>query len=188
MTFVKSATAVVISGLLIGGPVSAWAARSLSNMAAPDQGPELIDQLASAKQLDWRYALDPNVAPVTEIDFLDQMNKADRVISLITHGFEVPQQETVEALWVPPASITSEERRRLIQQLQEARREDDHNEQKMLNDSAWITSDGGGAPIDTVTFDQQKLLVDSVVQDLVIGEIVHWPTIKEALYVPPSSH
>ena len=188
MRLVKSATAVVMSGLLMGGSVSAWAAKSASNTAGPSQGLGLIDQLASAKQADWQYALDPNVAPVTESDFLDQMNKADRVIKLIAHGVEVPRQEIAEALWVPPTSITSEERERLIRQLQQAGREDDHNEQEMLNDSAWVTSDGGGAPLHTVTFDQQKLLVDSVVQNLEIGEAVHWPTIKEALYVPPSSH
>jgi hypothetical protein len=53
----------------------------------------------------------------------------------------------------------------------------------MLNDSAWTDS---AAPVDTVTFDQQKELVDSVIKDLEIGEGLHWSTIKEALYVPPS--
>jgi hypothetical protein len=30
-----------------------------------------------------------------------------------------------------------------------------------------------------------KELVDSIIKDLVIGEGVHWATIKEALCVPP---
>jgi hypothetical protein len=35
---------------------------------------------------------------VGEIDFLDQMNHADRVIKELTHGFEVPRQEIADAL------------------------------------------------------------------------------------------
>jgi hypothetical protein len=110
------------------------------------------------------------------------MNSAERVIKELAHDFEVPRQQIADALWVPPKSITSEERERLIRQLQEAKRADDHNEQEMLNDSAWTDL---AAPVDTATFDLQKELVDSVVEDLEIGEGVHWSTIKDALYVPP---
>jgi len=151
---------------------------------SPEQRSERIERLQTAKKLDWQCAVDANVTPVTEEDFWDQMNKADMVIKELTHGFEVPQQEIADALWVLPKSITSGERDRLIRQLQAARRADDHNEQEMLNESAWTDS---AAPVDTVTFDQQKELVDSVIKDLEIGEGVHWSTIKEAaLYVPPS--
>jgi hypothetical protein len=188
MNIFRKAAVVVTSGLLMSGmSVPTWAAMPAGDMATPC-GSQLIDRLASTEQLDWRYATDPTVAPVTRSDFLDQMNKADEVLKLATQGFKVPERELADALLVPPKSITSEESTRLVHELQEARREDDHNEQTMLNGSAWNGSDGGGAPVDTVTFDQQKELVDSVVKDLETGKAVHWSTIKEALYVPPSPY
>jgi hypothetical protein len=146
---------------------------------------DLIERLEVAKRTDWNDALDPKVGPGNEDDFLDQMNKADRVIKELSHGFDVPQRKITDALWVPPKSITTRERDRLIRQLQEARQEDDHNEQRMLNLSAWTDS---VAPVDTIKFDEQKRLVDRVVKDLEIGEYVHWSTIKEALYVPTSPY
>ena len=141
----------------------------------------LVEELESAKQQDWSNALDPHVAPSEEEDFLDQMNKADRAIKELTHGFEVPQSEIDEALVMPPKSLSPNERKQLIQQLQDAVQQDDRNEQAMLNDLAWSDS---VAPTDTFTFDQQKALVESVIKDLEIGEDVHWSTIKEALVVP----
>jgi hypothetical protein len=150
---------------------------------SPQEKSDLIERLEVAKRTDWNDALDSNVGPTAEADFLDQMNKADRVIKELSHGFDVPQTQSADALWVPPKSITSRERDRLIRELEEARREDDHNEQRMLNLSAWTDS---VAPVDTVKFDEQKQLVDRVVKDLEIGEGVHWSTIKEALYVPTS--
>ena len=71
--------------------------------------------------------------------------------------------------------------------LQSAKLVDDHNEQAMFKYSEWSMSDGGGAPIDTVTFDDQMQLVDSVIKDLEIGEVVPWSTIREALSVPPAA-
>jgi hypothetical protein len=150
---------------------------------SPQEKSDLIERLEVAKRTDWNDALDSHVAPTAEADFLDQMNKADRVIKELSHGFDVPQTQSADALWVPPKSITSKERDRLIRELEEARREDDHNEQRMLNLSAWTDS---VAPVDTIKFDEQKQLVDRVVKDLEIGEGVHWSTIKEALYVPTS--
>jgi hypothetical protein len=77
---------------------------------------QLIHGLETAKGLDWANALDPNVAPVTQEDFLDQMNKADRAIKELTHGFEVPQSEIEDVLWSPPKSISLELRFQLIRQ------------------------------------------------------------------------
>ncbi len=145
----------------------------------------LVEELQSAKQQDWSNALDPHVAPSEEEDFLDQMNKADRAIKELTHGFEVPQSDIAEALVIPPKYLSSNKRKQLIQQLQEAVQQDDRNEQAMLNDLAWSSSVG---PIDTFTFDQQKALAESVIKDLEIGEDVHWSTIKEALVVPQSPY
>ena len=184
MTIVKSAAAVLMSGWLIGAPVAAGAATPTNNIAEHYQGSQLLDQLASAKQLDWQYALDLSVAAVTRSDCLDQMNKAARVIKLIAYGFEVPKQEIADALWTPPKAISLEARDQLIQQLQEAKQEDDHKEQEMFKDSEWSAGDGGGAPAETAAFDQQVQLVDSVIKDLEIGEGVHWSAINEALYVP----
>jgi hypothetical protein len=185
MTIIKSAAVALMSGVLIGAP--AWAAMPTNNLSATHQESQLLDQLASAKQLDWQYALDSSIAPVTRSDCLEQMNKASRVIELISYGFEVPRQELAEALWTPPKAISPEARDQLIRQLQEAKQEDDHNEQEMFKYSEWSAGDGGGAPADTATFDQQMGLVDSVLKDLEIGEGVHWSAINEALYVPSAS-
>ena len=145
----------------------------------------LVEELESAKRQDWTSALDPHVAPSEEEDFLDQMNKADRAIKELTHGFEVPQSEIAEALVIPPKSLSSNKRTQLIQQLQDAVQQDDRNEQAMLNDLSWSNS---VAPADTIKFDQQKALAESVIKDLKIGEDVHWSTIKEALVVPQSPY
>jgi hypothetical protein len=145
----------------------------------------LVEELESAKQQDWNSALDPDVAPSEEGDFLDQMNKADRAIKELTHGFQVPQAEIDEALVIPPKSLSSKKRLQLIRQLSDAVQQDDRNEQAMLNDLAWSDS---VAPADTIRFDQQKALAESVIKDLEIGEDVHWSTIREALVVPQSPY
>ena len=152
---------------------------------SPRQKSELIERLEEAKRTDWNDALDPNIAPATEEDFLSQMNKADRAIRELRHGFEVPEKELKDALWVPPKFISQLQRSQLIAQLETARRQDDHNEQEMLNDLAWSDS---GLPAQTTQFDEQKQLVDNVVKDLEVGESVHWSTIKEALTVPPTPY
>jgi hypothetical protein len=144
---------------------------------------DLIERLEVAKREDWNGAMDPKVSPVTETDFLSQMNKADRAIKELTHGFDVPPEEISDALWIPPKSITANENARLIQELRVAEQQDDHNEQRMLNMAAWSDN---VAPVDTIQFDQQKELADGVIKDLEIGEGVSWSTIKQALYVPPS--
>jgi hypothetical protein len=145
----------------------------------------LVEELQDAKRIDWTSALDPHVRPSEEEDFLDQMNKADRAIKELTHGFEVPQSEIDDALVVPPKSLSESQRTRLIRQLQDAVEQDDRNEQAMLNDLAWSDS---AAPADTFKFDQQKELANGVIKDLEIGEDVHWSTIKEALVVPQSPY
>jgi hypothetical protein len=144
-----------------------------------------VEELQDAKRLDWTSALDPHVRPSEEEDFLDQMNKADRAIKELTHGFEVPQSEIDDALVVPPKSLSESQRTRLIRQLQDAVEQDDRNEQEMLNDLAWSDS---AAPADTFKFDQQKELANGVIKDLEIGEDVHWSTIKEALVIPQNPY
>jgi hypothetical protein len=155
-----------------------------SQAPVPIQNKEsLVEELEAAKRQDWSSALDPRVAPSEEEDFLDQMNKADRAIKELTHGFDVPQSEIDEALVIPPKSLPAFQRLQLIRQLQDAITQDDRNEQAMLNDLAW-----SDAPADTAQFDQQTDLANSVIKDLEIGEDVHWSTIKEALVVPQSPH
>jgi hypothetical protein len=145
----------------------------------------MLAELRAAKRQDWASALDPHVAPSEEEDFLDQMNKADRAIKELTHGFEAPQSEIDEALVIPPKSLPATRRMQLIRQLQDAVRQDDRNEQAMLNDLAWSDS---VAPADTFKFDQQKDFASSVIKDLEIGEDVHWSTINQALVVPQSPY
>lgn len=152
---------------------------------SPQLRSDLIQQLEGARNSDWDAALDPAVSPVRQQTFLNQMNRADRVIKELTHGFTASRSEINDALWVPPKHITAEERADLIEQLERARRQDDQNEQRMLNDQAWTES---SAPADTATFDQRKARVDRVLKDLEIGVPVHWSDIKQALVVPPSPY
>jgi hypothetical protein len=151
---------------------------------SPRQRSRLVEQLETAKIADQNGEMDPDVTPMTRDDFIDQKLKAERVIRELTHGFEVPEREVADALWVPPRSITDANRTQLIRQLQMAEAKDDHNEQEMLNDSVW----GNFYPIGISTFDHQKELADSVIEDLEIGEPVSWSTVREALHVPPSPY
>ena len=112
---------------------------------------------------------------------LDQKNKANGNIKELNHDFKISPQEINEAPCITPGSVSDEKRKELIQRLEAAKAQDDRNEQEVLNDSAWTDS---GAPVDTVTFDQQKELVDNVVKDLKIGKDVCWSMIEEALRVP----
>lgn len=118
-------------------PICAQSATCTPAALSSNQETQLIARLQAAKNQDWEDARDPGVAPVTAEDFLDQMNKAHRAIKELTHGFDVPQQEIADALWIPPKAISPQERQRLVEQLQEAWREDDHNEQEMLNDLSY---------------------------------------------------
>jgi hypothetical protein len=177
-----------LSALLLSIPLSACARSAVqprTPVTTTKNKAALVEELKSAKQQDWSSALDPQVAPSEEEDFLDQMNKADRAIKELTHGFEVPQSEIDDALLVPPKSLSLQKRLQLIRQLQDAAQQDERNEQAMLNDLAWSDS---VAPMDTYTFDQQKALAEGVIKDLEIGEDVHWSTIKEALVVPQSPY
>jgi hypothetical protein len=152
---------------------------------APQEAPQLIQQLNAAKKADWDAALDPSVSPVREETFLNQMNKADRASKELSHGFPVPLTEINDALWAPPKHMSPEERTQLIQELKQARQQDDQHEQNMLNDLVWSRSI---APADTIVFDQRKQQVDRVVKDLEIGAPVHWTAIKQALIVPQSPY
>jgi hypothetical protein len=134
--------------------------------------------------VDWTNALNVKVAPVEQEDFLEQMNKADRAIKELTHGFQVSQSEIDDALWVPPKSMSAEQKTRLIAQLQDAVRQDDRNEQEMMIDLTWCNS----CRINTMTFDQQKTLAANVIKDIQIGEDVHWSMIRKALQVPESAY
>jgi hypothetical protein len=171
--------------LLIALP--AFAADTPSAAAAKSQAnrSDLIQQLETAKRADWDAALDPTVSSIRHGSFLNQMNKADRAIEELTHGFAVPQSEINDALWMPPKHITVEERAKLIEQLKQAREQDDQNEQRMLKDLAWNDQ---AAPADTSTFDERKTLVNGVIKDLEIGAPVHWSDIKQALVVVSSSY
>jgi hypothetical protein len=145
----------------------------------------LIQQLQRARQSDWQSANDPYVSPIRQGTFLNQMNKAERVIEELDHGFTPAQSEIDDALWAPPKHISPEERAHLIEQLKLARAQDDRNEQEMLSDLAWSRS---SAPADTALFDGQKQQVDQVIKDLEIGAPVRWSAIKAALVVPTSPY
>ncbi len=142
-------------------------------------------RLESAKQSDWAAANDPTVSPIRQGTFLNQMNKVDRAIEELNHGFIPPQSEINDALWSPPKHISPAERAQLIEQLKQARQQDNRNEQQMLNDLAWSRSD---APADTATFDRRKQQIDQVIKNLEIGAPVRWSAIKEALVVPASPY
>src|ERR1700691_2914084 len=115
------------------------AAPALTPAPLPNNA-QLVERLETAKRLDWTNALDSNVAPTEQEDFLSQMNKADRAIKELTHGFSVPQSEIEDALWVPPKSISAKQKTQLIEQLQNAIEQDDRNEQEQLTDANWNDS------------------------------------------------
>jgi hypothetical protein len=170
--------------LLIAPP--ALIADGVASVATKSLQPnsELIQRLTSARTTDWNSARDPTVSPTRQGTFLNQMNKADRAIRELEHGFAVSRSELDDALWIPPKHISPRLRAQLIQELENAKRQDDRNEQQMLFDSTW--NNAGSIP--TVTFDRREQLVDSTIEDLEIGEPVHWSTIKQALGVAPSPY
>ncbi len=145
----------------------------------------VIAQLTAAKNADWQAAMDPDVSLTRQGTFLNQMNKADRAIKELTHGFSVSQDELNDALWMPPKHMTEADRARLIEQLKQARQQDDANEQLMLNDLAWSRS---GFPVHTTEFDERKAKIDALIKDLEIGEHVRYSDIREALSVIPSPY
>jgi hypothetical protein len=176
----------VLAFLFVSLLAACSASREQPEAPAPKQNKAaLVEELETAEREDWNNALDPRVAPSEREDFLDQMNKANRAIRELTHGFEVPEAEVDDALVMPPKSLSAARRLLLIRRLQDAVRQDDHNEQAMLNDLAWSDS---AFPADTAKFDQQKELANEVIKDLEIGEDVHWSTIGKALVVPQSPY
>ncbi len=171
--------------LLAAGSAVAGNPQALATVQSPQPNSDLIRQLETAKKTDWDEAQDPGVSTIRQGTFLNQMNKADRAIKELSHGFTVPQSEIDDALWTPPKRITAQERAQLIEQLKQAREQDDRNEQRMLNDLAWTNS---RAPADTEIFDERKKQIDSVIKNLEIGAPVHWSDIKQALVVPSSPY
>lgn len=79
--------------LLIATP--AFAADGAASAAAGSQKPnsELLQRLAAARTTDWNCAMDPGVSLIRQGTFLNQMNKADRAIKEIEHGFAVSPSE-----------------------------------------------------------------------------------------------
>jgi hypothetical protein len=171
--------------LLTAFPAVAGNPQALATVQSPQPNSDLIRQLETAKKTDWDEAQDPSVSTIRQGTFLNQMNKADRAIKELSHGFTVPQSEIDDALWTPPKRITAQEQAHLIEQLKQAREQDDRNEQRMLNGLAWTNS---RAPADTEIFDKRKEQIDSVIKDLEIGAPVHWSDIKQALVVPSSPY
>jgi cell division protein FtsX len=168
--------------LLIALPAFAQDGTAVTSTLSPKMQAELIQRLTAARMTDEDAAHDPTVSPVRQGTFLNQMDKADRAIKELEHGFAVSQSELKDALWIPPKHITPQLRAQLIQQLEQAKQQDNVNEQQMLFDSSW-----GHAPlIDTEKFDQRKQLIDSAIENLEIGEPVHWSNIRQALRVPAS--
>jgi cell division protein FtsX len=168
--------------LLLALPALAADSAATATSSSVQSNSELVQELTAARTTDWNSARDPSVSPVRQGTFLNQMDKADRAIKELEHGFAVSRSEINDALWCPPKHITPQLRAQLIEQLQQAKHQDNVNEQQMLFDSAW----GHTAQLDTVTFDQRKQLIDSTIEDLEIGEPVHWSDIRQALTVPAS--
>ncbi|MGO9264353.1 MAG: hypothetical protein ACLQBA_05600 [Candidatus Binataceae bacterium] len=183
--FWKSVKLVPAVFLLLVLSALAADTQATATAQSPQVTSDLIRQLEAAKQADWDLALDPTISSVRQETYLNHMNKADRAIKELSHGFTVPQSELDEALWIAPKHITAEKRAQLIEQLRQARQQDDYNEQRMLNGLAWSNS---AAPVDTVTFDERKAQVDAVIKNLEIGAPVHYSDINQALVVPPSPY
>jgi hypothetical protein len=186
---VKFRTAApVFLALVCSRALCACASTSPAPAAAAPASPQtaqLVAQLEAARQIDQQESMDPSVSALRQLDFTDQMYKADRAAKELAHGFPVSQQALADALWIPPKSISPTQRQELIQELEAARQQDDRNEQAMLNDIAWGRNYGA---IPTEQFDDRKALIDSVIKTLEIGERVRWSTIHQALTVIPASN
>jgi hypothetical protein len=179
-SIVKKMPLVPLVLLLTALPAIASSVQGPAAVQPTQPNSALIQRLEAAKNADWNAAQDPSISTVRQETYLNQMNKSDRVIKELTHGFAVSQAKVDDALWTPPRHITAEERASLIEQLREARRQDERNEQQMLNDAAWSNSRG---PADTAVFDQRKAQIDSVLKNLEIEAPVHWSDIHQALVV-----
>jgi hypothetical protein len=124
--------------LLIALPAFAQDGTTGTPTLSPEMGhAELIQRLKAARMTDENAARDPTVSPVRQGTFLNQMDKADRAIKELEHGFAVSRSEINDALWCPPKHITPQLRAQFIEQLQQAKHQDNVNEQQMLFDSAW---------------------------------------------------
>jgi hypothetical protein len=183
--FWRSVKIIPFTFLLFVFPALAANTSLPATFQSPQVTSNLLQQLEAAKSSDWDLALDPTISSVRQETFLNHMNKADRAIKELSHGFTVPQSELDEALWIAPKHITAEKRAQLIEQLRQARQQDDHSEQRMLTGLAWSNS---VAPVDTVTFDQRKAQVDAVIKNLEIGAPVHYSDINQALVVPTAPY
>jgi hypothetical protein len=179
---------IVLIGLLaaifVSIPAFAENSSDASNLSTESRA-HLLNRLKAAKKVDWAGATDPSVSPVRHESFLNQMNKADRVMKELEHGLSPSQVEVNDALWSPPKHLSAAERANLIRQLEQARQQDDAKEQQILRDVTWARS---SAPVDSVDFDQRKQQIDELIKDLQIGAPVHWTDIRQALTVPSSPY
>lgn len=144
-----------------------------------EQTAELIKRLEGAKELDVSQANRPGVSAVAWEDYMDQAGKADKAIKELSDGFEVSQAELKDALWVPPASLSSDEKSRLISQVQQAIQHDQREEENIR-----VGSNMGKYPDPTTTIatlEEHKEMAESVLKDLETGEDVHWQTLNRAI-------
>jgi hypothetical protein len=144
------------------------------------QHSDIVRQLDAAKELDESNAMQPKLGVVAREDFLEQAGKADKAIKELTHGYPVSEAELQEALRVPPGDLSADQKADLISRIKQAEAATDRNEQAMLNEIGWGYSD---QPAATSDFDQQKQLDNEVVEDLTIGEPVHWDDVQQATQV-----
>jgi hypothetical protein len=151
-------------------------------LASPQETAVLIKKLEGAKEMDESEASQPGVSAVTWEDYMTQAGKADHAIKELSHGYAVSPDEMNDALWVPPRSIAGAEKARLIRRLEQAIQKDQENEDDLM----------AGAKFESVPYpvsrmsrlEDHKNMAQEVLQDLKIGQDVHWQTIQQALQAP----
>lgn len=143
------------------------------------QRTEIIRQLEAAEEADESNGRDVKVSLARKADSFEQADKAECVIRELVEGYFVPQSELADALAVPPKALSPQEKSDLIRQLRDTIALNDRLEQARLNDFSVIY-------FDPTPYDAQMRLTAEVIEELNIGEDVHWDTIQEALQVVPN--
>jgi hypothetical protein len=154
--------------------LSACASAGSARMTAQERS-NSIEQLQRARQTDLKDALDTELGPAAQGEYMMQAGKAGTAISDLREQQNVSRAEISDALFVPPKHLSPAERVELIKQLEQA---------KALDNQIYRNHLGGYDPILTEDCTVQAQRVDRVTNELETERQVSWSEIQEAMWVP----
>lgn len=164
---------------LTGFSSQAFLACAMLCGCAPTRSPEasgrLIARLSEAATADRANALDTEVGPITQGDYMLLADKADQVADDLTNGRYVPDSRIAEALFVPPKIMPLKTSAELIAKLEAARELD----QRGWCDYTWRQPAAG------LDFLVQERKATRAIHKLRTQPVVSWIEIADALVVPP---